>query len=78
VSGDRRPSKAVLTVCAEIEGDARDSIAMTVYAAEQIHELRKMVALAAVVIERAGATGTLDGSSFLAFARRTAARGRRV
>jgi hypothetical protein len=76
VSVDVRPSKAVLTVCAEIEGDARDSIAMTVYAAEQIHELRRMVALAAVVIERAGATGTSDGSAFLAFARRTAARGR--
>jgi hypothetical protein len=28
VSGERRPSKAVLTVCAEIEGDARDSIAI--------------------------------------------------
>jgi hypothetical protein len=72
----KRPSKAVLAVCHEIEGDgSRDNIEQTVYAAEQIVELRKMIALAAELLaphetERT----TVEGSRFLAFAKRTRAR----
>lgn len=76
----KRPTKAVLAVCAEIEGDgSRCSVEQTVYAAERIVELRKQVAIAAEILtwhEREhGSTST--GSQFLAFAKREAARTRR-
>lgn len=79
MSDPKRPSKAILAVCAEIEGHGeRCNVEQTVYAAEQIVDLRKHLALAATIIAtHEGERATVYGQQFLAFARREAARAKR-
>jgi hypothetical protein len=68
-----RPSKEVLRVCTEIEGDgSRDGLDEKVYAATEIVALRKLVKEAQAMI----GTGLLEQDRWHAEAKRRLAKGK--
>lgn len=67
-----RPPRDVLRVCAEIEGAGSNSVDCTVYAAEQIVALRRLVKLAQGLVS----AETSEGSVWLAEVKRRSTKGK--